>query len=458
MSLMELPRGLSRRGLLAASVAGGAGLVAAACAPGQSAAPAAQSKGPVSIDVLTRSGVTAATGHSQFFNARAKQIFTPQTNITVNFIDATPDVNEKLTVMSAGGQLPDASWFGVVADGSGGRESASKGVFKPLDDLIKKDTKFDIKPYFAPFLEALTVGGKKFALPIHTHYGTNVLYYNKNLTDAAGVKVPDDGSWTHDEMLEAARKITKKDQDIWGYWPSYGFPEFGAFWMRQFGGEFLDEAGKKVLIDSAEGRAAFEWVYNVQIKAQVIDDMFRTITGAPLNLGGSRGLFAMGKLGMHATTPGLVAEYNKPGQEEVKFPVGIALFPKAPSGKRGTQASGSGMGLTKLDKQDSVWQWLKFVTDKDNGVEQVFGGAGSPGGRTDVWNDAKLLKERGHIYSTIIKAYPQGPGSLRLAANYRYTAMLTAVGAEMDKYFKGQTSVQDATTKAAQAGTLELSK
>ena len=38
------------------------------------------------------------------------------------------------------------------------------------------------------------------------------------------------------------------------------------------------------------------------------------------------------------------------------------------------------------------------------------------------------------------------------------TAMLTAVGTELDKYFKGQTSVQDATTKAAQAGTLELSK
>ena len=38
------------------------------------------------------------------------------------------------------------------------------------------------------------------------------------------MKVPDDGSWTHDEMLDAARKITKKEQDIWGYWPAYGFP------------------------------------------------------------------------------------------------------------------------------------------------------------------------------------------------------------------------------------------
>src|SRR5215207_7708278 len=209
---MLLSRGATRRSVLGAT-AGAA--VLAACAPGQSAAPAAQSKGPVTIEVLTRSGVTSASGHSQFYNTRAKSIFTPQTNITVNFVDATPDVNEKLTVMAAGSQLPDASWFGVVADGSGGRESANKGIFKPLDDLIKKDTKFDIKPYFKAFLDALTVNGKLYALPTHTHYGTHVLYYNKNLTDAAGVKIPDDGSWTHDEMLEAAKKITKKDQDIW---------------------------------------------------------------------------------------------------------------------------------------------------------------------------------------------------------------------------------------------------
>ena len=449
----------TRRALLGTSAVVASGAALAACAPGDTGAPAAQSKGPVTIEVLTRNGVANPTGHSQFYNSRAKQIFTPQTNITVNFIDdGGPGVNEKLTVMASGGQLPDASWFGVVADGSGGRESASKGVFKPLDDLAKKDSKFDIKPYFKSMLDAFTVNGKLYALPTHAHYGTNVLYYNKALTDAAGVRVPDDGSWTHDEMLEAAKKITKKEQDVWGYWPSYAFPEFGAFWVRQFGGEFLDEAGKRVLIDSAEARAAFDWVYGVQTKAQVIDNMFRTVTGAPLNLGGSRGLFALGKLGMHATTPGLVAEYNKPGQEEVKFPMGIALFPKHPNGRRGTQASGSGMGLTKADKQDSVWQWLKFVTDKDNGVEQVFGGAGSPGGRTDVWNDAKLLKERGHIYSTIVKAFPQGAGSLRLAANYRYTAMLTAVATELDKFFKGETSLADATTKAAQAGTVELSR
>ena len=453
-------QGISRRRALGAGAGGVAlGAVLAACGPaagGSSGGTAGQSKGPVTIEMLTRNGVSSPTGHSQFYDQRAKKLFTPETGITVNPLDAQPDVGEKLTVMAAGGSLPDGSWFGVVADGNAGREQANRGIFKPLDDLAKKDSKFDIKPYFKSMLDAFNVGGKLFALPTHAHYGTNVLYYNKNMADAAGVRIPEDGNWTQDELMEAARKLTRPGEDVWGYWPAWGFSEFGVFWLRQFGSDFLDESGKKLLIDNAETRAAFQWVYDAQAKFQVINDLFRVVEGAPLGLGGNRGLFALGKLAMHPATPGLVAEYKKPDTQEIKFPAGIALFPKGPGGRRGTQASGSGMGLTKPDKQDAVWQYLKFVTDKDNGVEQVFGGAGSPGGRTDVWQDAKLLKERDPIYATIVKTFPQGAGTLRFPANYRYTALTKALNAPLDAFMKGQLSVTEAVSQMMQAGTVEL--
>ena len=425
---------------------------AAAAAPTKAPAPAAATA-PVTIEILTRDGVEAPTGHSQFFNNQAKKNFTPDSKITVQFVDAKPNVGEKLFVLAAANTLPDGSWFGVVADGENGREQAQKGIFKPLDDLIKQDSRFEKGIFFKSFMDVLAVAGKQYAVPIHTHYGTNVLYYNKNLTDAAGVKIPEDGSWTIDEFIEIAKKLTKKEADQWGYWPvASGFPEFGAFWVRQFGGEYFDEEGKKLLIDSPEARAGLEWVHSTVYKHLLIDDINRKIEGAPLGLTGQRGLFAMGKLAMHNTTPGLVAEYKKPGTTEVNFPVGIALFPKGKDGKRGTQASGSGMGLTKVDKQAAVWEWLKFVSNKDNGVEQVFGGAGSPGGRTDVWNDPKLLKERDPIYTTIIKAFPQGAGTLRLPANYKLGQVNTAVNAEFKNYFDNKSSLADAVSKALQAG------
>lgn len=94
-------------------------------------------------------------------------------------------------------------------------------------------------------------------------------------------------------------------------------------------------------------------------------------------------------------------------------------------------------------------------TNKLNGIEQDFGGAGSPGGRTDVWNDPKLLKYD-PIYAATLKAFPQGAGSLRLAANHRYADTTKAVNEELTKYLKNEAGLADATSKAAAAGNVIL--
>jgi ABC-type glycerol-3-phosphate transport system substrate-binding protein len=434
------------------------GAALAACGPfggGQSGqaggdgTPGAPSRGPVTIEVLTRPGVHNPTGHSQFYQRQAQTLFTPETNITVNLVDASPNVGENLTVLAAGGTLPDASWFGVVADGSAGREQATRGIFKPLDDLARVDGRFDRALYFPAMLNAFSVDGKLYALPTHAHYGTNVLYYNKNMTQAAGITIPDDGNWTINDFITAAQSLTNRNEGIWGWWPSWGFSEFGTFWVRQFGGEFLDEAGRRVLLDSPQARAGLEWVYGAEARFQTVDSLYRE--------GGNVSAFEQGRLASFITTPGLVAEYRKPGQERVTFDLGIALFPRHPNGMRGTQASGSGMGITNTAKAEASWEYVKFVTNKLNGVEQVFGGAGSPGGRTDVWNDPKLLSFD-PIYATTIRAYPQGAGSLRTAANFRYTELVSTVNAELTHYFQGRAGLVDATTRATQAGTTILSQ
>jgi ABC-type glycerol-3-phosphate transport system substrate-binding protein len=71
--------------------------------------PAPASKAPVTIDVLTRAGVAAETGHSQWYAKVARNSFTPQTGITVNLIDGDPDVTTKLNIMASAGTPPDGS-------------------------------------------------------------------------------------------------------------------------------------------------------------------------------------------------------------------------------------------------------------------------------------------------------------------------------------------------------------
>ena len=447
MSAAQEDRPFTRRRIVLSASTMAAGGLLGACggtssigtAPGAAGSPA---KGPVTIEVLTRAGVANPTGHSQYYAHITPERFTPESNITVNFVEGQPDVNEKLTVLTAGGTLPDVSWFGVVADGSGGPEAATKGIFKPLDDFVKKDSKFDTKPYFKALLDAFTVNGKLFAFPVHGHYGTNVLYYNANLTKAAGVTVPADGSWTVDDLITAAQKLVKKSDDTWGYLPATDLSESGVFYIRQFGGEFL--------LDSKEAQAGFEWVRNAQVKFQIVDALYRD--------GGFTRIFEAGRLGFFNATPAQVALYKKPGQEIIKFELGVALFPKGPGGRRGTQASGSGMGMVGTAKQAAAWEWIKFITSKEVGVIAVTtGGAGSPGGRTDVWQDPRFLAFDA-VYGTIIKSFPQGAGSVRLPANHRRTELLKVTGDALTDYYKGTTSVAEATSKAVQQANVLLSQ
>jgi hypothetical protein len=53
-------------------------------------------------------------------------------------------------------------------------------------------------------------------------------------------------------------EASDRGADVWGYWPSWGFSESGVFRVRTFGGEFLDAAGKTVLLDSQGARAAIQ--------------------------------------------------------------------------------------------------------------------------------------------------------------------------------------------------------
>ncbi|MGH2350805.1 MAG: extracellular solute-binding protein, partial [Chloroflexota bacterium] len=248
----------------------------------------------------------------------------------------------------------------------------------------------------------------------------------------------------------AGQKLVDKAQDQWAYWPTLGMDQWGVFWIRQFGGEMLDEAGKKVLLDSPEARAGLEWVYNCQYKFQLIDDLYRT------NGNRSTMFESSGQLAAISQTPGLVSEYKKPDQQRVKFDLGIAIFPKGPKG-HGTQGLGAGMGMTKPDHQAAVWEWIKFITNQENGVAQVFGGAGSPGGRADSWNDPRLAA-LDPLYTNMVKVYPRGPGSIRWPANNRRVDLIKALDDNLTPYFKGETSLNAATSKAVADGNFVLSQ
>jgi multiple sugar transport system substrate-binding protein len=88
-----------------------------------------------------------------------------------------------------------------------------------------------------------------------------VLYYNKDLFDAAGVEYPEPG-WTWDDFVEKATALTQDTDgdgttDQWGFtnngWP----PPYIFVW--QAGGELINEDFTEVPIDSPEFVEGFEF-------------------------------------------------------------------------------------------------------------------------------------------------------------------------------------------------------
>src|SRR5207302_1691551 len=129
----------------------------------------------------------------------------------------------------------------------------------------------------------------------------------------------------------------------------------------------------------------------------------------PPDFANSATKFEQSQLAIMQQTLGNVATFQLPSSRTHEFKWDVTVIPKGPSGKRGTQGQSTGYALTKLSKNpDSAWEWDKFITNKDNGIEQVFGGGGSPGARTDVWNDPRLLS-LSPVFGLMVKVFGQ-PG------------------------------------------------
>jgi multiple sugar transport system substrate-binding protein len=125
----------------------------------------------------------------------------PNINVDVmSFPNA--DYDNKINIMMSGGEELDALYVKSVAlFGS----LVLKNQLADLKPFVGKD-KLDLSPYGAAISSYLSSGDKLLGLPYR--YDRYLLYYNKDVFDAAGVPYPGpDMTW--DDMRALAAKVTK---------------------------------------------------------------------------------------------------------------------------------------------------------------------------------------------------------------------------------------------------------
>lgn len=125
----------------------------------------------------------------------------------------------------------------------------SAGAFAALEGV-------DTSVYRGDVAAAYQTDGVSYALP--TSFSTVVLYFNKDLFDAAGLDYPT-SDWTWADEKAAAEALTDAGAGVWGDYQPISYYEFYKA-LVQAGGQFLSDDGTSVAFDSPEGIAAAQWL------------------------------------------------------------------------------------------------------------------------------------------------------------------------------------------------------
>lgn len=141
---------------------------------------------------------------------------------------------DKLSTQIAGGNAPDI----IQMDEQYLRDYATKGVLAPLDDQP-----IDTKDWGKGLVDTGKVNGKTYALVA----GVNALSLvaNPTLFQAAGVSLPDDTTWTWNDLRDIAAKITanSKASGVWGVNGALFGDSTVRAWMFQHDKSLFTETG-----------------------------------------------------------------------------------------------------------------------------------------------------------------------------------------------------------------------
>lgn len=308
---------------------------------------AAQNSGPVSLDFWYAIGGRNGEGLQQLvkeFNDSHPDIRVKATYQGDYYAHAT-----KLQAALVSGNQPNIVMLEISQVGQFGYS----GVLADLSPYFSKE---EIARYHEGLLKNSYINGKFMAMPFNR--STPILYINKTMLKEAGLDPAGPKNWN--ELREYARKLTNKEQGIYGFETPIDiwFYEAGVF---QQGGKMLSEDQKQVAFDNETGygiaRLWQEMVKEGSMKAPPGQD-YNAWDVATNDLTSQK--VAM----MQVSTASLGGLLKA---AEGKFELGTAFLP---AGKQFGVPTG-GANLAVLDKSSDAQkkaaaEFLKWLTNKEN--------------------------------------------------------------------------------------------
>ncbi len=363
-----------------------------------------------------------------------KDVFEP-------FIAAFEDTYPGITVevlwdkdqnqLIAANQAPDIIKSGDI------HVSSSKDILLDLTPYAERDAaEIQIEDFFTTSIESLKVDGKLMALP--TSFNVCLLYYNKDLFDAAGLAYPTD-DWTQDDFVKAGQALTVGADGSYSQWGCTTVLGWWGEWLvhvRQSGGDWMVD--DLCALDTPEAISGLQFFYDKTTNG--------TLKFAPSSTDDALGGFAGGKTAMeYGGHTGMWASYN--AVEGLNWD--IAELPSGSKQKAGSELAIEGYAISNTTANpEAAWAFLKYFTGYEGA--KIMSELGYPCCRQSVANELLAVPKEERSYPQNLEAlYAAMDDSMALPRDPEFTnCTQTIVQPIIDLMLEGELTPEEAAKQA----------
>ncbi len=343
----------------------------------------------------------------------------------------------KLSAMAAAGDLPD-----VFAMSSGFVKGWARAG--NLADLTEVVAGTDLSAYYAGALEPGMVDGTMVAFP--QNWVAPVLFYNRDMFDAAGVEYPQP-DWTWEDFREAARALTldtDEDGEIdqWGYWVYGRYAQVDP-WVFRNGGRYLN-ADETALEPNAAAVNALEFLTGL-----VLEDK---VAPMPQEMEGIRqqDIFPLGMAAMWVDGSWNIANTRSVADPEMTW--AIAQVPIGPDATPETAAAYAWADMLSMSKDsehaDLAWAFIQHMVGEGRTSDDFEGGkvpAFRAIAESEDWLDRGMMPPNKELILEIGTQPVYTGFSDNWSAWRGYAAEGSGgVNGELDEVFNGRKSLEQA--------------
>jgi sn-glycerol 3-phosphate transport system substrate-binding protein len=352
--------------------------------------------------------VTFWYGLTGFNGAITQQVVNKfNTSQTKYYVEAVQQPNyddtiNKLNTSFAGGTLPSVV---QIYDIGTQRMIDSKRIV-PVQDFIDKeklDLISDLEPAVANYY---TVNGKMYSMPFNS--SAPVMYYDKNAFKEAGLD-PDKPPTTYDEVIDAARKLVKKDADgkitrsgvdftLYGWILEQEMALQNSVYAEPDNGRGASRA-TKLVFNSQAGQNWLNFLKKLQDEGvgRSLGRHSGTTNGTTLGANFSTGQAAIAFESI-ATLRSWSSQAEKAGG---KVDIGVAPLPRPAGATGGVIIGGASLWITDQgtpEQQQGAWEFVKFTAQPE--IQAFFAS------NTGYYPTRKAAYEQADMKTAITK-YPQ---------------------------------------------------